>query len=59
MVGVQPVERPSLVEAVGTGSNAVGTVLGPMPITTSTSGDSAGDHALRAIRESEGGGLRY
>jgi threonine synthase len=54
MVGVQPAERPSLAVAVEADSDEVGTEPGPMPITTSTSGDSAGDHALRAIRESDG-----
>lgn len=54
MVGVQPAERPSLVTAVETSSDEVGTEPGPMPITISTSGDSAGDHALQAVRESEG-----
>jgi threonine synthase len=54
MVGVQPAERPSLAQAVEADSDSVGTAPGPMPITTSTSGDTAGDHALRAIRESDG-----
>jgi len=57
MVGVQPAERPSLAEALEAGDDAVGTAPGPMPITTSTSGDSAGDHALRAVQES--GGTAY
>lgn len=54
MVGVQPAERPSLVQAVDDGSDSVGTAPGPMPITTSTSGDTAGDHALQAVRDSDG-----
>jgi len=54
MVGVQPAERPALVEAVEAGADGVGVVEGPMPITTSAGGTSAGDHALRAIRESGG-----
>jgi threonine synthase len=54
MVGVQPAERPSLAQAVDNGSDSVGTASGPIPITTSTSGDTAGDHALRAVRESDG-----
>lgn len=54
MVGVQPAERPSVVEALEADSETVESVAGPMPITTSTSGGSAGPHALRAIRESAG-----
>lgn len=55
MVGVQPAERPSLTQAIDDGTDSVGTAPGPMPITTSTSGDTAGDHSLRAVRESDGG----
>jgi threonine synthase len=54
MVAVQPAERPALVEAVERGADSVGVVEGPMPITTSAGGVSAGDHALRAVRESGG-----
>ncbi|WP_096390195.1 threonine synthase [Halopenitus persicus] len=54
MVGVQPAERPSLVTAVEEGHDTVGEAPGPMPSSVSASGDSAGDHALRAIRESDG-----
>lgn len=54
MVGVQPAERPSVVAAIDAGESSVGTADGPLPITISTSGPSAGDHALRAIEESDG-----
>lgn len=54
MYGVQPAERPSVVRALAAGSETVEPVSGPMPVTTSTSGPTAGDHALRAIRESGG-----
>lgn len=54
MVGVQPAERPAVVEALAVDAETVGTVEGPMPITTSAGGTSAGDHVLRAIRESDG-----
>lgn len=54
LVGVQPAERPAVVEALEAGADSVGTVEGPMPITTSAGGKTAGDHALRAIRESSG-----
>lgn len=54
MVGVQPAERPAVVEALATGADSVGVADGPMPITTSAGGRTAGDHALRAIRESDG-----
>jgi threonine synthase len=54
MIGVQPAERPAVVRALDEGAETVGTVEGPMPITTSAGGTSAGDHSLRAIRESDG-----
>jgi threonine synthase len=54
MIGVQPAERPAVVRALEEGAETVGTVDGPMPITTSAGGTSAGDHCLRAIRESDG-----
>lgn len=54
MVGVQPAERPSVVKAFEAGADRVETTPGPMPIATSTSGPSAGDHTLRALRESDG-----
>lgn len=54
MVGVQPAERPAVVEAVASGADSVGIADGPMPITTSAGGRTAGDHALRAIYESDG-----
>jgi len=54
MVGVQPAERPAVVEALAAGADSVGVADGPMPITTSAGGRTAGDHALRAIRESDG-----
>lgn len=54
MYGVQPAERPSVIRALESGSESVGLVNGSMPITTSTSGPTAGDHALQAIRESAG-----
>lgn len=57
MVGVQPAERPSVVDAIETGADEVDRVSGPMPITTSVSGASAGSHTLRAIRESGGTAL--
>lgn len=54
MVGVQPAERPAVVVALDADAETVGTVEGPMPITTSAGGTSAGDHVLRALRESDG-----
>lgn len=54
MYAVQPSERPAVVEAVERGDDRVGTVDGPMPITTSAGGVSAGDHVLQAIDESDG-----
>jgi len=54
MLGVQPAERPAVVEALAAGADSVGVADGPMPITTSAGGRTAGDHALRAIRESDG-----
>lgn len=54
MIGCQPAERPAVVEALEAGRETVGHVEGPMPITTSAGGTSAGDHVLRALRESDG-----
>lgn len=54
MVGVQPAERPSVVRAFDRDAPMVEPTPGPMPIATSTSGPSAGDHTLRALRESDG-----
>lgn len=57
MIGCQPAERPAVVEALDENRDTVGHVEGPMPITTSAGGTSAGDHVLRALRES--GGTAY
>lgn len=57
MIGVQPSERPSVVQAFEADAERVGTVAGPMPITTSVSGPTAGSHTLRAIRESNGAAI--
>lgn len=54
MIGVQPAERASVVAAVETDADTVDARHGPMPITTSVSGPTAGSHSLRAVRESDG-----
>lgn len=54
MVAVQPEERTPVVEALEAGADRVGESEGPRPITLSAGGTTAGDHALRAIRESGG-----
>jgi threonine synthase len=54
MVAVQPEERTPVVEALESGTDRVGESEGPQPITLSAGGTTAGDHALRAIRESGG-----
>ena len=54
MVAVQPEERTPVVEAIAAGADRVGESEGPQPITLSAGGTTAGDHTLRAIRESGG-----
>lgn len=54
MIAVQPEERTPIVEALEAGADRVGESEGPQPITLSAGGTTAGDHALRAIRESGG-----
>lgn len=54
MVGVQAAERAALAKAVRDGTEGVGTDEGPLPITVSVGGSTAGDHALRAVHESDG-----
>jgi threonine synthase len=54
MVAVQPEERTPIVEALEAGADRVGESEGPQPITLSAGGTTAGDHTLRAIRESGG-----
>lgn len=54
MIGVQPAERTAVVDALEDDAESVGESPGPRPITTSAGGTSAGDHVLRAIRESAG-----
>lgn len=54
MVAVQPAERTPVVEALEAGADRVGESEGPRPITLSAGGTTAGDHTLRAIRESGG-----
>lgn len=54
MVSAEPEERQPLARAVRRGEDSVGTDDGPEPLSTSTMGTTAGDHALEAIRRSGG-----
>lgn len=54
MIGVQAAERAALAKAVTTDAETVGIDEGPLPITVSVGGATAGDHGLRAVRESDG-----